>query len=62
METKFLEKQDVIPEYNINILEQRINVSGMCQIHKMVTGVAPPTIIKLLPSFNQPKRISRYVN
>jgi len=55
-------KQNVIPEYNINSLEQRRNVSGMCQIHRMVTGVAPPTVVELLPPFNQPNRISRYVN
>ena len=54
-------KQNVISEYNIESLEQRRNVSGMCQIHEMVTGVAPPTVIELLP-FNQPNRISRYVN
>ena len=44
-------KQNVIPEYNINSLEQCRNVSGMCQIHRMVTGVVPPTVIELLPPF-----------
>ena len=55
-------KQNVIPEYNINSLEQCRNVSGMCQIHRMVTGVTPPTVIDLLSPFNQPNRISHYVN
>ncbi len=55
-------KQDCIPEYNINSLQQRRNVSGLCQIHRMVTGVAPSTVIHLLPAFNEPNRISRYVS
>ena len=55
-------KQNVIPEYNINSLEQRRNLSDMCQIQRMITGVAPPTVIELFPPFNQSNRISRYVN
>ena len=55
-------KQNVIPEYNINSLEHRRNASDMCQIHIMVTGVALLTVIELLPTFNQPNKISHYVN
>ena len=44
-------KQNVIPEYNINSLEQHRNVSGMCQIYRMVTGIASPIVIELLPCF-----------
>ena len=57
-----LVRKNVIPEYNINSLEQRRNVSGMCQIYRMVTGVVPPTVIDILPPFNQPNKISYYVN
>ena len=37
-------------------------MSGLCQIHGMVTGVPQSADIDLLPYINQPNRISHYVN
>jgi len=53
--------QDVCPAMNIQSLEHRRNVSGLCQLHRMVSGTAPIDVIDLLPPFIQPSKVSRYV-
>ena len=54
--------QGVYPAMNIQSLEHRRNVSGLCQLHRMVSGTAPVDVIDLLPPFVQPTKISRYVH
>ena len=44
--------RDVIPDLNLQSLAHRRKISGLCQVHHMVTSVAPPDVCKLLPSFN----------
>lgn len=57
----FGKSDDVCSEMNIHSLEQRRHVSGLSQIHRMVSGVAPNSVIQLLPPFQNPTRVSRYV-
>src|SRR6266566_658516 len=53
--------QDVCLAMNLQSLEHRKKISGLCQLHRMVSGVAPAGVIDLLPSFIQPNRVLRYV-
>ena len=59
---KVIDKSEsVIPQLNINSLKQRREVAGLSQIHRIVSGVAPPSVCQLLPPFVEPTRISRQV-
>jgi len=53
--------EDVCPEMNIYRLEHRRNVSGLSQLHRMISGTAPTSVMQLLPPFQEPTRISRHV-
>jgi hypothetical protein len=52
---------DIIPELNVQSLSHRRKVSGLCQIHRMVSGTAPRNVRQMLPLFNEPNRYSRHV-
>ena len=54
--------QGVYPAMNIQSLEHRRNVSGLCQLPRMVSGTSPVDVIDLLPPFVQPTKISHYVH
>ena len=45
---------DIIYKLNVQSLNHRRNVSGLCQIYHMVSGVAPCKVCQLLPSFCEP--------
>ena len=51
----------VIPERNMHSLQHRRDVSALCQMHRMISGIAPENVIGLLPPYVEPNRISRYV-
>jgi hypothetical protein len=53
--------QDVVADLNLQSLAHRRNISGLCQIHRMVSNVAPHGVCELLPCFRQPVRNSRCV-
>ena len=53
--------QGVYPAMNIQSLEHRRNVSGLCQ-HRMVSGTAPVDVIDLLPPLVQLTKILSYVH
>ena len=53
---------DTCPDLNLHSLEHRRTISGLCQIHRMVSGVAPSSVRQLLPPFMEPARNSRYVD
>jgi len=50
-----------IPELNINSLEQRRQVSGLCQIYRMFQKIAPEPVGDLLPDILVPARLSHCV-
>ena len=52
---------DTCRKMNIHNLEHRRNVSGLSQLHRMVSGAAPNSVVQLLPPFQEPTRISRHV-
>ena len=51
----------ICPELNLYSLSHRRNVSGLCQLHRMVSRIAPEDVCDLLPTFVQPSRYSRRV-
>ena len=52
---------DVCSKVNITSLEHRRRVSGLSQLHRMISGTAPDGVVQLLPSFQEPSRVSRHV-
>ena len=53
---------DMCPDLNLYSLEHHRTISGLCQIHRMVSGVAPSSVRQLLPPFMEPARNSCYVD
>ena len=53
---------DCIPDFHIFKLEQRRNVSGGCQLYRMMFNIAPSAVCNLLPPVSVPQRNSRAVN
>ena len=53
---------DTFPELNIYSLDLRRNVSGLSQLHRMISGSAPSSLSFILPPFHEPFKISRYVS
>ena len=45
---------DVCSKVNITSLEHRRRVSGLSQLHRMISGTAPDGVVQLLPSFQEP--------
>ena len=46
-------------KFNLDSLEHRHKVSGLCQIYRMVSGVAPSKVCELLPPYDAKNRDSR---
>ena len=53
-------KRDVCLKFNLDSLEHRRTVSGLCQIYRMVSGVAPSRVCELLPLYDAKNRDSRH--
>ena len=53
--------QGTFPELNLQSLQHRRNISGLCKIYRMVSGIAPHSVCQLLPTYVLPTRNSRYV-
>ena len=53
--------QDVAASLNMQSLTHRRQISGLCQIHRMITNVAPSKVCELLPAFSESVRNSRHV-
>lgn len=57
---RFLDtKDDVCLNFNLDSLQHRRTVSGLCQIYRMVSGVAPSRVCGLLPPYDAKNRDSR---
>ena len=54
-------KCDVMPEINLSSLQHRRDISALCQIHRLISSTAPPTISELLPRFAAQLRMSRQI-
>ena len=52
-------KGDVCLKFNLDSLQHRRKVSGLCQIYRMVSGVAPNKVCELLPPYDIKMRDSR---
>lgn len=54
-------RQELLPELKLQSLEHQRNISGLCQVHRMVSSIAPRSVCDLLPAFLKPERSSRSV-
>ena len=52
-------ERDACTKFNIDSLQHRRTVSGLCQIHRMVSGIAPSIVCELLPHYDVKVRNSR---
>ena len=52
-------KRDVCLKFNLDTLEHHCTVSGLCQIYRMVYGVAPSKVPELLRPYDAKNRDSR---
>jgi len=52
---------DMCPDLNLYNLEHHHTISGLCQIHYMINGVAPSGVYQLLPLFMETARNFCYV-
>ena len=52
---------DVIPELNLSSLQHRRDISALCQVHRMISGTAPPSVLELLPKFAVQVKMSQQV-